>query len=255
MKIKKLHVVLVLLALCVCTLPFLPHLRRPVVAAIQITKGKKTISDRVGQFGTAVQKRLRPVLDQIGVEYPPKRMTLVGIKDKRLVQVWLAGKAGEWRHLKDYPILGMSGTLGPKLKEGDRQVPEGIYRVESLNPNSLYHLALRVNYPNAEDRQRGIQDGRIELGSDIMIHGKDCSIGCLAMGDEAAEDLFVLAAETGIDNVTIILSPVDFRVGDLPENMPSTPAWTKQLYSSIKRELSKLQKPTFDDTMLESPYP
>jgi len=50
----------------------------------------------------------------------------------------------------------------PKLKEGDQQVPEGIYRIESLNPNSLYHLALRVNYPNQEDRRRAIEDGRKE---------------------------------------------------------------------------------------------
>jgi murein L,D-transpeptidase YafK len=134
----------------------------------------------------------------------------------------------------------MSGVLGPKLKEGDLQVPEGLYRLESLNPNSLYHLALRVNYPNSQDRLWGKQDGRSKLGSDIMIHGNTGSVGCLAMGDEAAEDLFVLAAETGIDHVSIILAPVDFRTRQLPSQMTSLPPWAGQLYETIRKELQKL---------------
>jgi hypothetical protein len=64
------------------------------------------------------------------------------------------------------------------------------------------------------------------------------------MGDEASEDLFVLAAETGIDNVALILSPVDFRVRDLPRDMPPLPAWADQLYTSIRQELAALSFPT-----------
>ena len=74
-----------------------------------------------------------------------------------------------------------------------RQVPDGLYRIDSLNPNSLYHLALHVDYPSADDRARAAQDGRRELGGAIMIHGGAGSDRCLAMGDEAAEDLFVRA--------------------------------------------------------------
>jgi hypothetical protein len=244
MKIKRIHILLVLLALCVCAIPFRAQLRRPVVSVIQTMNGKKTVRDRVSQFGDAVRMRLAPQFARTGVAYPPRRVTLVGLKTERVLQVWVSGDDGRWSHLCDYPILGMSGTLGPKLKEGDMQVPEGLYKVESLNPNSLYHLALRVNYPNSQDRLRGRQDGRPELGSDIMIHGKACSIGCLAMGDEAAEDLFVLAAETGIDNISIILSPVDFRVQGLPEKRPALPPWANALYDSIKTDLEKLGRPT-----------
>jgi hypothetical protein len=244
MKIERLHMLLVLLALCVCAIPFRAQLRRPIVAVIQIMRGKKTVSDRVAQFGDAVRMRLVPQFASTGVAYPPRRVTLVGLKAERMLQVWVSGDDGSWSHLRDYPILGMSGVLGPKLKKGDMQVPEGLYKVESLNPNSLYHLALRVNYPNSQDRLWGKQDGRSELGSDIMIHGKTCSIGCLAMGDAAAEDLFVLAAETGIDNVTIILSPVDFRTQRLPGNVPALPPWAGALYDAIKTELEKLGRPT-----------
>lgn len=243
MNIKKRHILMILLAMCVCAIVFRARLQRPVVTTIQMLKGKKTVADRVAQFGGVVRKRLSPIFDQVGVAYPPQRMTLVGLKAEQMLQVWVSGTSGKWRHLRDYPILGVSGTLGPKLKEGDMQVPEGLYRVESLNPNSLYHLAIRVNYPNAEDRQRGQQDERTELGSDIMIHGKTCSIGCLAMGDEAAEDLFILVAETGIDKVSIILSPIDFRIHSLPKKRPSTPVWTEQLYDSIRQALNKLEPP------------
>ncbi|MHC4642127.1 MAG: L,D-transpeptidase family protein, partial [Planctomycetota bacterium] len=128
----------------------------------------------------------------------------------------------------------------PKLKEGDRQVPEGLYRIESLNPNSMFHLSLRINYPNEFDREQAKHENRTNLGGDIMIHGSNVSIGCLAMGDETAEDLFILTAETGIENISVILSPVDFRKSTFPEVTYSLSEWTDVLYEQIKQELSKL---------------
>ena len=78
----------------------------------------------------------------------------------------------------------------------------------------------------------------MEPGSDIMIHGSTASIGCLAMGDPAAEELFVLAARTGIENIEVILSPVDFRMRELPPEMPSVPAWMPPLYAEIRKKLA-----------------
>lgn len=95
------------------------------------------------------------------------------------------------RFLFAYHILAASGTVGPKLREGDEQVPEGIYSISGLNPNSQFHLSLRVDYPNTNDRQQAQLESRTNLGQDIMIHGRAASIGCLALGDEAAEDLFI----------------------------------------------------------------
>ena len=212
--------------------------RRAVAAGVHAVSARRTIADRVAEFGPRVHARLAPDFARVGVSSPPARATLIGLKAERQLEVWVAGTTGTWRRLRSCPILAASGTLGPKLREGDRQVPEGLYGVESLNPNSRFHLALRVNYPNARDRQRAAEDGRKHPGSDIMIHGSNCSIGCLAMGDEAAEDLFVLAAQAGIANVTILLSPVDFRVRELPPQMPPLPAWTPALYADIRRELA-----------------
>ena len=79
--------------------------------------------------------------------------------------------------------------LGPKLREGDRQVPEGVYTIANMNPNSISHLSLALSYPNDFDRARAAEDGRADntLGGSIMIHGGSGSIGCMAVGDEAAE--------------------------------------------------------------------
>jgi murein L,D-transpeptidase YafK len=126
------------------------------------------------------------------------------------------------------------------LREGDRQVPEGIYPIESLNPNSSYHLSLRVGYPNAFDRAQAANEGRKNLGGDIMIHGKSVSIGCLAMGDEAAEDLFVLAADTGLQNIKVVLSPMDFRTGAAVPKTAKLPDWTEGLYNQIRSEMAAL---------------
>jgi murein L,D-transpeptidase YafK len=143
--------------------------------------------------------------------------------------------------VREYPILGASGNLGPKLQEGDQQVPEGIYELDSLNPNSIFHVSLRVNYPNSYDKARAREDGRKQLGGDIMIHGGHASVGCLAMGDEAAEDLFVLAADTGVDHVRILITPTDFRVHELPERLQrGLPKWCKDLYAKLAAELKKL---------------
>lgn len=241
MKMRRIQILLAVLILAICAVLFSAKLRRPVIATIQVLRGKKTVVDRVEQFGAVVRERLRPKFDRIGVAYPPEKIILVGIKQDDLLEVWVSDPP---KLLKSYPILGASGVLGPKLQEGDMQVPEGLYKIESLNPNSLYHLALRVNYPNPFDKEKGKLDGREDLGCDIMIHGNTGSAGCLAMGDEAAEDLFILAAETGIDNISVILTPVDFRTDELPAHMPEVPDWTPELYTSIKQELMKVGKST-----------
>jgi murein L,D-transpeptidase YafK len=166
---------------------------------------------------------------------------LVGLKQERLLEVWVSQESGP-KLLKTYPILAASGKAGPKLRENDMQVPEGIYEIESLHPNSAFHVALRVGYPNSFEKAKARIDNRNELGSDIMIHGSRASIGCVAMGDEAAEELFVLAADVGIKNVELVLCPVDFRVRELPQDTPGLPDWAPELYALIKQELAKLRE-------------
>jgi hypothetical protein len=199
-----------------------------------------TIAERVAEHGAAARARLAPHFAAAGVPYPPREVVLVGLKSEAVLEVYASGAGTSIRRIRDYAILAASGGPGPKLRQGDRQVPEGLYRIELLNPNSRYHLSLRVDYPNAFDRQMAADDGRTGLGGDIMIHGSDVSIGCLAMGDEAAEDLFVLAADTGIERLRVILAPADLRRVAAPEG-PALPAWAPRLYADIARELARLR--------------
>ncbi|MCL2823909.1 MAG: L,D-transpeptidase family protein [Polyangiaceae bacterium] len=198
-----------------------------------------TVDDRIRTYGPQVHIRLKPHFDAAGVTFPPRRTLFLGLKDERLLEIYAASDdTSGWRRIRTYPVLAASGNPGPKLKEGDSQVPEGVYGIESLNPNSRFHLSIRLNYPNDFDRQQARLDNRTNLGGDIMIHGDAVSIGCLAMGDPASEDLFVLAEITGIANVTVLLSPVDFRKRNyVPDESPS---WVHGLYDELRARLSGL---------------
>jgi murein L,D-transpeptidase YafK len=199
---------------------------------------KLSVAQRLEQFGTAAASRLAPHFQQTGVAFPPTAITLLAFKDSKRLELYARDPQGAWQQVRVYPIQAASGVLGPKLREGDRQVPEGIYAIESLNPNSLFHVSLRLNYPNAFDQQMGLTDGRAALGADIMIHGKDKSIGCLAMGDAVAEELFALAAWVGKENVRVVIAPTDFRQTAASVPVAPLPVWTEGLYATIRTELA-----------------
>jgi murein L,D-transpeptidase YafK len=202
-------------------------------------QGLHTIEDRYEQYHSIVEKRLRPYFDMAGIPYPPISLVLVAIKNEKRLQVY-ASDGGPDRLVRTYPILAASGTAGPKVREGDRQVPEGIYSIEKLNPNSNYHLALRVLYPNSFDIEQAKLEHRTDLGTDIMIHDSDKSAGCLAMGNEAIEDLFILGAEVGAPKIKLVITPVDFRkTTTLPADTKIYP-WSDVLYAHIRQDLGTL---------------
>jgi hypothetical protein len=201
----------------------------------------RTIEQVLVALGPSVERRLRPAFERADVAWPPRNLTLLAFKSERRIEVYASQAEGKSRLVRSYPILAASGISGPKLREGDRQVPEGFYRIELLNPNSRYHLSLRVNYPNGDDIERAREDGRDlpNLGGDIMIHGGAVSIGCLAMGDPASEELFVLTARVGLDNVQLIIAPHDFRRGDGPATPESGPPWTGELHNRLRTKIER----------------
>ena len=101
-------------------------------------------------------------------------------KEEAELEVWKKDRNGEFALLNTYPICRWSGDLGPKIKEGDRQAPEGFYTITpgQMNPNSNYYLAFNTGYPNTFDRAWG------RTGSELMVHGDCSSRGCYAMTDE-----------------------------------------------------------------------
>ena len=112
-------------------------------------------------------------------------------KEEAEVEVWKQTREGRYALLKTYPICRWSGELGPKIKEGDRQAPEGFYAITpgQMNPLSNYYLAFNMGYPNAFDRAHG------RTGSQLMVHGDCSSRGCYAMTDEQIGEIYALARE------------------------------------------------------------
>ena len=204
-----------------------------------------TVESRVAQYGATADARWKPFFAATRVAYPPQRLVFACLKDDAVLEVYAAASVnGELRFVRSLPVLAASGGPGPKLREGDGQVPEGVYAIELLNPTSRYHLSLRVGYPNDFDRRMAQRDGRTQLGGDIMIHGSNVSIGCLAMGDEAAEDLFVLAARTGLKKISVVIAPTDFRAHpQAAAPKQPEPAWLPDLYAEIERALAECPAP------------
>lgn len=204
-----------------------------------------SVGERLAQFGEQARARLVAHFAAAAVAFPPPQVSLLAFKDTRVVEVYAGAAEGPWRLIRRYPILAASGVAGPKLREGDNQVPEGTYAVTLLNPNSRFHVSLRLGYPNEFDREMARSDGRANLGGDIMIHGAALSMGCLAMGDDAAEELFTLAAAVGLDHVKVVISPTDFRTGELTPAAGTLPAWTGRFYRALASELAQYPGDSF----------
>jgi len=156
-------------------------------------------------------------------------------KEERTVELLSPG----WEKPIVYEMTAFSGKLGPKLREGDMQIPEGIYRVEYMNPNSSFHLSFKVSYPNEFDKAMAAKEGRTNLGGDIMIHGSNATVGCVPIGNEAIEDVFYLVAKVGFKNVEIVIAPYDMRKGRRPELEESSLAWYPRLCDDICKALNK----------------
>ena len=121
-------------------------------------------------------------------------------KEESELELWKQREDGRFYHFKTYPICNWSGALGPKLRQGDMQAPEGFYRVPQnmMNPNSQFHLAFNMGFPNAYDRANN------RTGDFLMIHGKCKSAGCYAMTDALIEEIYALARESFIGGQEMI---------------------------------------------------
>ena len=122
---------------------------------------------------------------------PGKGMMIRIFKESSELEVWKETASG-YKLFKTYAICAWSGDLGPKVKEGDRQAPEGFYTITPalMNPNSNYYLSFNTGFPNKFDRAYG------RTGSDLMVHGDCSSRGCYSMTDESIAEIYALARET-----------------------------------------------------------
>lgn len=172
----------------------------------------RSVQDRLVQTtdrAAAAAARVRPALERelTGANLRWGAPAFVRVfKRERELELWLAAADGRFTLFRTWPICTYSGDLGPKLRQGDNQAPEGFYRVTrgQLNPASRFHLAFNLGYPNAYDRAHG------RTGDFLMVHGNCVSIGCYAMGDAAIEEIYTLldaALAAGQDAVEVHAFP------------------------------------------------
>ncbi len=118
---------------------------------------------------------------------------LRAFKSEQKLEVWAKNIENEaYKLIKTYDFCATSGKLGPKRRSGDRQIPEGFYRVDLFNPESNYLLSFRINYPNQSDL---VFADKINPGDNIFIHGQCVTIGCIPIGDDAIQELYLLASK------------------------------------------------------------
>ena len=161
------------------------------LAALVALAGCETDGLQSGRAMRELSPELRADLTQknMPVELP---MLVRLFKQEAELEVWKQDAAGRYELLKTYPICRWSGELGPKIKEGDRQAPEGFYTITpaQMNPNSQFYLSFNMGYPNAFDKAHG------RTGAHLMVHGDCSSRGCYAMTDDQIGEIYALARES-----------------------------------------------------------
>ena len=174
-------------------------LLRALVTAAALAAGALLAGCNSDEVSLATNaKANQPVSPKLLAEMGEKDMDLQSpiltrlFKEEAELEVWKQNRSGRFALLKTYPICRWSGDLGPKVREGDRQAPEGFYNISpaQMNPQSAYYLSFNTGYPNAYDRSLG------HTGSELMVHGDCSSRGCYAMTDEQIAEIYSLGRES-----------------------------------------------------------
>ena len=170
----------------------------PLASCEEKEKSAPTMIDRTIPPGApraaSAAANVRPALERdltaVGLKFGDP-VFIRAFKEEDQLELFVRNRAtGKFELFRTYPIAAASGTLGPKLAEGDGQVPEGFYFVPpaAMKPDSQFHLSFNIGFPNEYDRAHR------RTGSAIMVHGNRVSIGCLAMTDEKIEEIYTLCA-------------------------------------------------------------
>jgi murein L,D-transpeptidase YafK len=206
----------------------------------------KPNADRVTIARANQTRILERIFANAKAHYPPRQIYVRAFKSERELEVWARSDAkSKFSLIQTYPIVAMSGELGPKRKEGDLQAPEGLYVIDRFNPTSNYHLSLGLNYPNRSDRILGDQK---EPGSNIFIHGSNVSIGCLAMTDDKIEQIYLMALEAkgrGQSKIRVDIFP--FRMAGWNLKLRPAPKGAANLWMDLRKffdDFEATQKPS-----------
>jgi murein L,D-transpeptidase YafK len=180
---------------------------------------------RVREAYADKEKVVVNTLAQHSISHDSLRIYLRVFKTEKMVELWAKNASDSvFTMIKEFPICDISGSIGPKRRVRDLQVPEGFYHISDLNPYSRYYLSMQINYPNASDSIRGV---RGHLGNLIFIHGECLSSGCIAITNDKIKELYVYCIEaynSGQEKIEMTIFPA--RLND-------------SVYSRLTSEYSK----------------
>lgn len=167
---------------------------------------------RVSQAWMKYNDTVQKAFVDKGLTYPPKDIFIRSFKAHNEMELWARDEdTAEYTLIKTYRICALSGILGPKRQEGDRQVPEGFYFIEDFNPKSDFYLSMLLNYPNYSDM---VLSDQARPGGDIYIHGGCVTVGCMPMTDGIIQELYTLCLNAKMNGQTYIpvhIYPVRFN--------------------------------------------
>ncbi|MEZ5046845.1 MAG: hypothetical protein R2831_07610 [Chitinophagaceae bacterium] len=167
--------------------------------------------DRVQAASQRFEKEIKNQIEKKGLKYPCTNLLFRAFKGSNELELWGRNTIQDtFVLIKNYKICALSGILGPKRWEGDRQVPEGFYFLNEFKPNSEYHLSMLVNYPNYSDLIAG---NKQHPGGDIYVHGACMTVGCLPMTNEWIEEIYIFALQARINgqmNIPIHVFPLRY---------------------------------------------
>lgn len=179
-------------------------------------KDKQKHFKRVNDAYAEKETTIKSYFNDSHLSYLNFQVFIRAIKDEGTLEVWIKENNKEtYQLLKSYSFCATSGELGPKRKEGDLQIPEGLYHINHFNPESNFHLSLGVSYPNASDKI--LSDPR-KPGGAIYVHGNCVTVGCIPITDEKIKELYIMCVEAknnGQQKIPIHIFPTRLTVDGL----------------------------------------
>lgn len=167
---------------------------------------------------TSIEQQLK----QLNLDKDNLNILITAFKEEKELVIYAKTKtATSYKKLMSYSICESSGTLGPKRKQGDAQVPEGFYKIDRYNPSSLYYLSLGINYPNPSDK---IKSTAKNLGGDIFIHGECVTIGCMPMTNDKIKEIYIYALQakqSGQNNIPVYVFPFKMTAENIKKHNES----------------------------------
>ncbi len=230
-----------ILTILLCTLhQFCFGQQDPATTFRNAQLSSKRVADAVKKYDDSASRQFK----RKNVTYPPKDIFLRVFKLQNEMELWARNnETSEYRLIKLFRICAISGSLGPKRTQGDRQVPEGFYFIEDFNTQSDYYLSMQLNYPNYSDSMLG----KGKLGGDIFIHGGCITVGCLPMTDEGIKELYTIclnARLNGQESIPVHVFPTRLTTSGmtyLKHEYPKDPA-RQQFWADMKAGFDYFEK-------------